>query len=46
VSHTTLSFFVCFLKQRELRNRRFRNILGNPTSYVSTVDFPHNPDFL
>ena len=46
MTHTALSFFVIFIKKRELGHRRFRSILRNPISYGNTVDFPHNPDLL
>ena len=46
VTQTALICFVYFIKNSELRHRRFRSIPRNPISYVNTVDFPHNPDLL
>jgi len=46
VTQTTLGFFFCFLKKRELRHGRIRSIPRNLISYVNTAHFPHNPDLL
>ena len=46
MTQTALGVFVCFIKKRELRHRRFRSIPRNPISCVNTMDFPHNPDLI
>jgi len=46
VALTALICFVYFIKNSELRRRRFRSIPRNPISYVNTEDFPHDPELL